>query len=39
MFEIYVKRRDGWLFIDATDDRAAAIALAARIGGVVLGIG
>lgn len=37
MYQVYVKRRDDWLFVDATADKAVAIALAARIGGVVIG--
>ena len=36
MYQVYVKRRDDWLFVDQTDDKAQAEALAARINGVVL---
>jgi hypothetical protein len=36
MYQVYVFRHDYWLFVDSTRDLAAAQALAARIGGVVL---
>ena len=36
MYQVYVYRHDYWLFVDATCDLAAAQALAASIGGVVL---
>ena len=36
MYHVYVKRRDDWLFVDATRDEAAARALAERIGGIVI---
>jgi hypothetical protein len=36
MYQVYVYRHDYWLFVDSTYDLAAAQALAARIGGVVI---
>jgi hypothetical protein len=36
MYQVYVFRHDYWLFVDSTVDLAAAQALAARIGGVVI---
>jgi hypothetical protein len=36
MYQVFVFRHDYWLYVDATASLAAAQALAARIGGVVI---
>jgi hypothetical protein len=37
MYEVYVYRHDAWLYVDKSDDKAVAQALADRVGGVVIG--